>query len=204
MQVAWTFCGPSPRTGLCHAAITPEESQDIEVGKKGQSTKAISQTAANKKGSKAAGRGKTGQSPKGAVHTDEACKEGNAKIAQQQQQQSSKARGSKKGSKPAQKGTSGSSPEAEAQAAANPDAVAAQSGEQQGSKHISKAGAVKKRSKAGVQGKPQISLVKAASARGKNKIEGGVLNKVTKPATRCSKLRTARGSENICLAANSP
>ncbi len=173
---------------------------DIEVGKKGPSTKAASQTAATKKGSKAAGRGKTGQSPEGAVHIDEACKEGNAKTAQQH---SIKARGSKKGGKPAQKGTTGSSSEAEPQAAAKPDAVAAHSSEQQGSKNVSKAGAVKKGSKAGVQ-TLQNSLVKAASAGGKHKNEGGVLNKKTKPATRCSKPRTAHQSENISLAANSP
>ncbi|DBA91476.1 hypothetical protein WJX77_005924 [Trebouxia sp. C0004] len=186
------------------AAITPEESVDGEVGKEGQSTKAVSQTAATKTGSKAASRGKTRQSPKGAVHTGEACKEGNANIAQQQQQHSIKVRSSKKGGKPAQKGTSESSPEVEAQAAAKSDAVAAHSGEQQGSKHISKAGDVKKGSKAGVQSNPQNSLVKAVSARGKNKNEAGVLIKATKPATRCSRLRTARGSENIFLAANSP
>ncbi len=189
---------------MCLAAITPEESTDVEVGKEGQSTKAVSQTAATKKGNKAAGRGKTRQNPKGAVHTGEACKEGDANIAQQQQQHSIKVRSSEKGGNPAQKGTSGSSPEAEAQAAAKSDAVAAHNGEQQGSQHISKAGAVKKGSKAGVQNNPQDSLVKAASARGKNKNEGGVLKKVTKPAIRCSRLRIARGSENISLAANSP
>jgi len=188
---------------LCLAAMRPEESTDIEIGKKGRSTKAVSQTAATKKGSKAAGRGKTGQSPEGAVRTGEACQERNATTAQQQQQHSTKARGSKNSGKPAQKGTSESSSETELQAAANPDAEAAHSGEQQGSKNVSKAKAVKKGSKAGVHSTLQNSLVKAASARGKNKNEGGVLNKVKTPATRCSRLRTARGSENISLAANS-
>ena len=168
------FCEPSPRTGLFHAVITSEESKDIEIGKKGRSTKAVSQTAATKKGSKAAGRGKTGQSPEGAVPTK------------------------------AQKGTSESSSETELQAAANLDAEAAHSGEQQGSKNVSKAKAVKTGSKAGVQSTLQNSLVKAVSARDKNQNDVGVLNKAKTAATTCSRLRTARGSENISLAANSP
>ena len=200
MQVAWTFCEPSPRTGLCVVVMTPEESTDVEVGKKGRLTKAVGQTAATKKGSKAAGRAKMRQSPEGADHTGEACKEGNANIAEQQQH-SIKVRRSKNGGKPAQRGTSESSSGGEPQAAAKPDVVAARSGEQQGSKKVSKAGAG---SRAGVQSNPQNSVVKAASARGKNKNEGGVLNKVTKSATRCSRLRTTRDSENTSLAANSP
>ncbi len=199
MQVAWTFCEPSPRTGLCHAVITPEESTDAEFGKK-----AVSQTAATKKGSKAAGRGKTGHSPEEAVRMNATCKEGNAKRTQQQQLQSIKARGSRTGGKPAQKGTTESSSEIELQAAANLDAEAAHSGEQQGSKNVSKAKAVKTGSKAGVQGTLQNSLVKAVSARDKNQNDVGVLNKAKKAATTCSRLRTARGSENISLAANSP
>lgn len=186
---------------MCLAAMRPEESTDIEIGKKGRSTKAVSQTAATKKGSKGASRGKSAQSPEGADHTGEACKEGDAETAEQH---SIKARGSKKGGRPAQKGIAGCDSEAEPQAAAYPDAVPAHSGEQQGSKNVSKAKAVRKGSKAGVQSTLKNTLVKAASARGKNKNEGGVLNKVKKPATRCSRLRTAGGSENISLAANSP
>lgn len=204
MQVAWTFCEPAPWTGLCLAATRPEESTDIEVGKKGPSTKAVTQTAATKSSSKADSRGKTGQRPEGDVHIDEACQKGSDNIAQRQQQHSIKARGSKKGSKPAQTGTAGSSSEGEPQATANPDAVEAHTGEPPGSENVSKAGSVKMGSKAGVQISPQNSLVKAALATGKNKNEGGVLNKVTKPATRCGRLKTARRSENISLVANSP
>ncbi|KAL0023220.1 hypothetical protein WJX79_005106 [Trebouxia sp. C0005] len=90
------------------------------------------------------------------------------------------------------------------EATANPDAVEAHTGEPPGSENVSKAGSVKMGSKAGVQISPQNSLVKAALATGKNKNEGGVLNKVTKPATRCGRLKTARRSENISLVANSP
>ncbi|DBA91418.1 TPA: hypothetical protein ACH3X2_003950 [Trebouxia sp. C0005] len=186
------------------AATRPEESTDIEVGKKGPSTKAVTQTAATKSSSKADSRGKTGQRPEGDVHIDEACQKGSDNIAQRQQQHSIKARGSKKGSKPAQTGTAGSSSEGEPQATANPDAVEAHTGEPPGSENVSKAGSVKMGSKAGVQISPQNSLVKAALATGKNKNEGGVLNKVTKPATRCGRLKTARRSENISLVANSP